>query len=310
MSLERIRVIVHGGVDSAGASTVDEGLDRAANAGYEAIARGGDAVAGVEAAVRVLEADPFFNAGRGSVLNEDGCIETDAGIVDGRLGRFAGVAALSDTLHPVSVAAELLRRAPGPVLLAGEGAERFARSLGMLAEDLRTVEQIVVWNQTRHGDAAGRSPFTGRALEASDTVGAIAVDTAGRIAAASSTGGMLLKMHGRVGDAAMFGAGIYSDERYAALCSGLGEVAIQLCLAMRAVLSAARGKTPEVAVSSCVNLLREKNAVGGVLLYDVATDEVAMAHNARHFPVVMRDASRSRSVRAAALSGGQGDVRG
>jgi beta-aspartyl-peptidase (threonine type) len=267
------------------------GLKTASAEGYDAIARGGDALAGVEAAVRMLEEYSLFNAGRGSVLNEEGLIETDASIIDGTSGRFAAVAALSDTLHPVSAAAELLRRAPGPVLLVGRGAERFARSLGMPPEDLRTDEQVAIWNRSRRGAGAARSPFTGRVLDGSDTVGAIAVDAAGRMAAASSTGGTLLKMQGRVGDAAVLGAGIYSDERYSALCSGLGEMAIQLCLALRTVLTARAVATVDAAVMASVQLLTQRGAVGGVLLFDSEEDRAAVAHNSTDFLVVARDSS-------------------
>ena len=230
----RCRVIVHGGVDSTGGRQELQALEEAAEVGHDVVFKGGDAVSAVEAAIRLLEDKPLFNAGLGSVLNQEGEVETDASIVDGSTGRFAGVAALTTAAHPISVAVDLLRRAPGPVLLAGEGARRFAAKTGAEERDLRTPEQVRVWERARAGLLESASLFTGRLPATSDTVGAIVVDQQARVAAGSSTGGILLKMPGRVGDAAILGAGIYADGSHAALCSGSGEAAIELSLAHRA----------------------------------------------------------------------------
>jgi L-asparaginase / beta-aspartyl-peptidase len=283
-----LRVVVDGGVDSPGGTEVLGALERAARTGERVLAERGDAVAAVEATVRVLEADPLFNAGLGSVLNEDGAVETDAGIADGARGRFAGVAALSGVLHPVSVAAELLHRSPGPVLPMGAGAARFARHVGAPAGEPRTAEQIRIWEQARTQGLEARSVFTGRRLAAADTVGAIALDGGGRLAA-SSTGGALLKMPGRVGDAAIFGAGIYADASRATLCSGLGEAAIELSLALRTASRHREEGDAEEAVRWGAGLLSRRRAVGGVVLFDAERDRIAVAHNAADFPVVAHD---------------------
>jgi beta-aspartyl-peptidase (threonine type) len=281
----RGRVIVHGGVDSPGGPQVLRALEDAARAGRESLGAGRDALAAAEAAIWVLEADPLFNAGLGSVLNKDGEVETDASIADGTNGRFAGVAALPGVIYPISVAAELLRRAPGPVLLAAAGAKRFAREIGAPERDLRTAEQLRIWEEVRKGEAPVRSPFTGRRIAVSETVGAIVLDGEGRLAAGSSTGGTLLKMAGRVGDAAIFGAGIYADGPFAALCSGLGEAAIELSLALRVVERYRQQRDPQAAVET-VELLNQRRAVGGIVLFDAEEDLVAVAHNAANFPVV------------------------
>jgi beta-aspartyl-peptidase (threonine type) len=280
----RGRVIVHGGVDCPASVQAELALGEACRAGWAALERGGPALLAVEEAIRVLEANPLFNAGVGSVLNELGDVETDAGIVDGTGGRFAGVAALGGALHPITVAAELLRRAPGPVLLAGSGARRFARQVGAAEGDLRTPEQLRNWEEARRGGGA-RSPFTGRAIRGTETVGAIVVDGEGRLAAGSSTGGVLLKMPGRVGDAAIFGAGIYADDRVAALCSGLGEAAIELALAVRAVDRYRTLRDLTEAATWAIGILSERRAIGGIVLFDAATDQVAVMHNAAAFPV-------------------------
>lgn len=291
----RPRIVIHGGVDSAGTPDALRGLERAAAVGYAALERGGEAVAAVEAAVRVLEENPVFNAGFGSVLNELGEVETDAAIVDGAMGRFAGVAALTGVMHPVSVAAELLRRAPGPVLLAGAGARRFADELGLGVEELRTSEQLMSWRRAKRGEISV-SPFTGRLAEIGDTVGAIALDRAGHLAAASSTGGVQLKPAGRVGDAAVFGAGIYADRRWAALCSGLGEAAIELTLAFRAVERCRQGSDPGEAARWAVGLLNDRRAVGGIVVFEATTGRVGVAHNATSYPVVEHDPEGLRPV--------------
>lgn len=298
-----LRLIVHGGVDSAPAPEVLAGLERAAAAGFDALSQGGDAVSAVESAVGVLEEDPLFNAGFGSVLNEAGEVETDAGIVDGTQGRFAAVAALTDVRRPSSVATELLRQAPGPVFLAGAGAKRFAIQIGMATDDLRTSEQVDSWERARRSGDVSMSPFTGRAATGTDTVGAIALDAGGRLAAGSSTGGVQLKLPGRVGDSAVFGAGIFADAERAALCSGLGEAAIELILAFRAVARCAAGDAVDEAAAWAVDRLTERHAVGGVVLFDGPTDHVAVVHNAQSFPVLLRDERGPRQVGAVPRSG-------
>jgi beta-aspartyl-peptidase (threonine type) len=280
-----VSVVVHGGVDTPSSPEVLDALERAARAGADAIDVSGDAVDGVEAAVRVLEDAPMLNAGYGSVLNRDGEVETDASVVDASTGRCAAVGALRGTEHPVSVAAELLRQAPGPVLLVGDGAERFARALRHPTRDLRTPERIRAWERSKAGDAR-YSPFTGRIHSPADTVGAIAVAPDGRVGVASSTGGLMMKLPGRVGDAAVFGAGIYGDARVAVLCSGVGEAAIQLSLSIRTALRYQERRDAHEAVTWAVEQVEARSAVGGVILLDRQSDQVAVAHNAEDFPVV------------------------
>jgi beta-aspartyl-peptidase (threonine type) len=289
------RVVVHGGVDTPSTPEVLDALERAARAGADAIDVSGDPVEGVEAAVRVLEDAPMLNAGYGSVLNRDGEVEADASVVDATAGRCASVGALRGTEHPVSVAAELLRQTPGPVLLVAEGAERFARALRHPTRDLRAPERIRAWERIQAGDA-GYSPFTGRVHSPADTVGAIAVAPDGRLAVASSTGGLMMKLPGRVGDAAVFGAGIYGDARVAVLCSGVGEAAIQLSLSIRTALRYQEGRDANEAVTWAVEHVGARSAIGGVILVDRETDPVAVAHNADVFPVVSLDPAGIRLV--------------
>lgn len=258
------RLIVHGDVDSAPTAEVLRGLEEAGAAGYDVLERGGHAIDAVEAAVRVLEEDPQFNAGLGSVLNEDGDVEIDTGIVDGTTGCFAGVAALTGVRFPISVAAELLRRSPGLVLLAGPRARRFATQMGLTMEDLRTPSS---WprGSTRGAEIRQR--------------------------AARSPAG--------VGDSTVFGAGIYAHASCAALCSGLGEAAIELTLAFRVVARCDDEEEADAAVARGVDLLSGHGATGGLIVYDANRDRLAVAHNATGFPVVLHAGDEPRAVQTA-----------
>ncbi len=275
-------LLVHGGIDmDAGADTF-EALARAGEAGLRVLQEGGPVAAAV-AAVAVLEGDARFNAGLGSVLNADGAVECDAGVVDGASGRFAGVGALTATLHPVCVAASLLRE-QRQVLVVGAGATAYSRALGHDAVDLRTDEQVAVWHAYQRSRDA-RSPFTGRVP--SETVGAIAVAADGTVAAASSTGGLLHKRPGRVGDSAILGAGLFADRYGAAVCSGVGEAAVELMLARwtverRRILH----DVSEAVQEAVLRAWRERRAPTAVLAYDVEADEYSAAHAGVDFPAL------------------------
>lgn len=261
-------------------------LRAAAEAGLARLRAGGSPASAAVAAVAVLEDDPLLNAGDGSVLNADGDVETDAAVVDGTANRFAAVAALRGIANPVRAAEALLTSGAGPVLLVGDGARRFARSAGLEERDLATAEQREFWRQARaQGADPSRSAFTGRPVAGTETVGAIVV-AGGRLAAASSTGGMLLKLAGRVGDAAIHGAGIYADEDVAVLCSGHGEATIELNLGLRVAERTRRGTVGDAVRWGVGAAERRKGMRGGVVAYSRATDTVAAAMNASSFPVV------------------------
>ncbi|MGH3443523.1 MAG: isoaspartyl peptidase/L-asparaginase [Nitriliruptorales bacterium] len=281
------RIVVHGGVDMPATHEVFDVLREAARRGADVLAAASDPVAAVEAAICHLEDAPIFNAGRGSVLNAEGMVESDAGIADGSSERFAGVSGLSDTTNPIRAAVELLRRRPGPVLLAGEGARRFARDAGLPSTDLRTDEQLAIWQEVRRsGLDAAVSAFTGRTLSLTETVGCIAASAQGRLVAASSTGGLLFKMPGRVGDASVNGAGIHADADLAVLCSGQGEASIELSLAQRAASQARLHGSMAAARWAVSHGVESKSMRGAVLVYDRRTDETSAVHSGASFPVV------------------------
>lgn len=200
-----------------------EGLDAALAAGAAILGQGDSALDAVEAAVRSLEEDPCFNAGRGSVLTASGCIELDAAIMDGRTRAAGAVSGLRTTRAPISLARRLLDRGPH-VFLSGHGADDFARAHGFeqvdnswfeIAERRRQLEELMAAggfdDEVKYG-----------------TVGAVAVDMDGHVAVATSTGGLTAKRWGRVGDSPLIGAGTFADDRSAAVsATGSGEFFIR-----------------------------------------------------------------------------------
>ncbi|MFN2473038.1 MAG: isoaspartyl peptidase/L-asparaginase family protein [Sphingomicrobium sp.] len=196
------------------------GLQSALDAGEAILSVGGAALDAVEAAVRVLEDDPAFNAGRGSVLNADGRAELDAAIMDGR-GRAAGaVAGLVTTRAPISLARAVMERTPH-ILLTYAGAESFALETGLEQVDN---DWFVTPERRRQLDEVMANGGEFDANIKYGTVGAVACDTHGNVAAATSTGGLTAKRWGRIGDSPLIGAGTYADNRAAAVsATGLGE---------------------------------------------------------------------------------------
>jgi beta-aspartyl-peptidase (threonine type) len=224
-------LVVHGGAGSMRPGRLDpeqekcarDGLEAALAAGANLLARGEAALAAVEAAVRVLEEDSCFNAGRGSVLTSEGHIELDAAIMDGRTRRAGAVAGLRTTRAPISLARLLLDKGPH-VFLSGKGADDFARNHGLeqvdngwfeVAERRRQLNELM-----RLGGFDDEVKY--------GTVGAVAVDVDGHVAVATSTGGLTAKRWGRVGDSPLIGAGTYADDRSAAVsATGSGEYFIR-----------------------------------------------------------------------------------
>ncbi len=213
-----MEIVVHGGAGNWRAESHDaarEGVGRAVDAGHAVLANGGDALDAVQAAVIVLEDDPVFNAGRGSVLDERGFVLLDASVMRGADRAAGAVAALRGIRNPVLAARAVLEEGRH-VMLAGEAATRFAREAG-----LDTAPEA--WFRTAERQ---------RAFEGGGTVGAVARDASGRVAAATSTGGTHGKHPGRVGDSPIIGAGTWADDATAAIsCTGDGEAIIRNALA-------------------------------------------------------------------------------
>ena len=195
------------------------GLEAALTAGSAILEKRESALDAVEAAVRVLEEDTCFNAGRGSVLTASGCIELDAAIMDGRDRRAGAVAGLRTTRAPISLARRLLDDGPH-VFLSGKGADDFARSHGLEQVDNSWFE--IPERRRQLEELLGEGGFDDEVKYG--TVGAVAVDVDGHVAVATSTGGLTAKRWGRVGDSPLIGAGTYADDRAAAVsATGSGE---------------------------------------------------------------------------------------
>ncbi len=243
-------LVVHGGAGKVAPDLVHPrlaGVQHAALVGWRVLSGGGTAVEAVEQAVRVLEDDPAFNAGRGACLNRDGEVELDASIMDGRDLMAGAVGAVQRIANPVSLARAVMQ-AGRHVLLVGEGAERFAAEVGIKAsasEMLVTERQRARWAGLQVAKA-----------EDPGTVGAVARDQAGHLAAATSTGGLPFKAPGRVGDSALIGCGTYADDRLgAASCTGHGEAIIRLVLAKTALEFLRMAEEPMDAARRAVELL-------------------------------------------------------
>jgi L-asparaginase / beta-aspartyl-peptidase len=254
-------VIVHGGAGADPGDAADElraGVRAAALAGWRALGGDGRAVDAVEAAVRVLEDHPRFNAGRGSVLTAAGTVEMDASIMDGERLACGAVAAISRVANPVTLARRVMEEGHH-VLLVGDGAHAFARAAGLPDCD----PALLITDRRRTQLAAHLEDTRG-------TVGAVAIDRHGTIAAATSTGGMVGKRPGRVGDSPLIGCGTYADNRLGGVsCTGSGEAIIRVVLAYRALEGLGRDGDPDAAAHAAVELLvKDGRGEGGLILVD------------------------------------------
>jgi len=238
-------LIVHGGAgaDPGGRDELRAGMRDAVGAGWRALAAGGSSLDAVEAAVRSLEDHPRFNAGRGSVLTSTGTVETDASIMEGDRLRNGAVAAVAGVRNPITLARRILEEGRHSFFV-GEGAVARARDLGV---PLCDPAELVTEPQRRRLAA----------LQAG-TVGAVALDRSGTIAAATSTGGTPGKLPGRVGDSALIGCGTYAESTLGgASCTGDGEAILKMV--------GEPGHACEVALSV---LVEEGRGQGGLILVD------------------------------------------
>jgi L-asparaginase / beta-aspartyl-peptidase len=274
-------LIVHGGAGDWSAEDGDgEALlaacRAAARAGSEILRAGGSALDAATAAVVVLEDDPRFNAGTGSALTAEGQVECDASVMCGD-GRAGAVGALRGVKNPVALARLVMEKTPH-VLLVGAGAAAFAVEQGWapLPPDALVTERMRTKWRAAQARAAGQS---------GGTVGCVACDAAGRLAAATSTGGTMLKRPGRVGDSALIGAGTYADEGAGAVsCTGLGEAFIKAAAAKAAVEAMRAGRSPTEAARAILPSVRRHGGGGGLIGVDaagrlgLAFDTPRMAH--------------------------------
>ncbi len=249
----------------------------AAERGRDVLQRGGSALDAVEAAIRVMEDDPTFDAGTGSVLVADGSVELDAGLMDGTSLKVGAVAVVKHFRNPISLARRVLE-ASEHHLLVGEGAEAFARAQGFEAVDNRSL--VVVREQALYEEFLAGTRKASDSFGPADTVGAVALDAAGRMAAGNSTGGVSFSLPGRVGDAPLPGIGYGAEDGLGGVaCTGWGEHILRVGLAMRALQALERGLDAQAAAEAAVALLSQRvGGQGGLVLLD-ASGRVGLAHS-------------------------------
>ena len=286
-------IIVHGGAGEWPKSKQAAGLSGvrlAATRGFRLLQQGQSSIKAVEAAVMEMEDNPVFNAGSGSTLNLVGQVEADAGIMDGKTRRGAGVALLRHTKNPISLA-RLVMEKTDHALLAGKSAERLGDAFGLPRANLKLPERVYQWEQARRGLAKGVLGNFSRNLKlirskgqniVGDTVGALAIDQNGDLAAADSTGGVSLKLPGRIGDSPILGAGLYADNRVgAATATGVGEIAMRLVVS-KSACDAMQSLTAQQVASRTVNLVTRLAGRGlGIVTLD-CNGLYGVAHNTPH----------------------------
>lgn len=289
-----IALIAHGGAGKwrpgSDADAV-EGLRAAVEAGRAILAAGGSALDAVCATVTGLEDNPIYNAGTGAVLNFDGFCELDACVMESRGARVGAVSGLQRVRNPVLVARKVMEETDH-VMLTGDGAQRFARVMGFPDHDPVTPERRADWfdKRNRIDEVLGARALKMRRFlaehpeYAGGTVGAAAVDSAGVLAAATSTGGVTLKMVGRVGDSPVPGAGNYACARVAASATGTGEFVLR-SLATRAIAERVEGGAAlaDAVAAVLARLGEDYDADVGLIAVDDRGTPVAL-HRTRDMP--------------------------
>ncbi len=269
-------IIVHGGAWDIPPDLLEpsiSGVERAAREGFKLLQEGRSALDAVERAVVLMEDDPTFDAGVGSVLNIEGYVELDAIIVDGSSLKFGSVAAVRRVKNPVSLARAIMDEMD-EMMFVSAGAERIALELGF---ELVDPEELIV---KRELEAWKR-----RISRLRGTVGAVALDSSGKVAAATSTGGIPLKKPGRVGDTPLIGCGAYANELGGASSTGQGEPIMRVMLSRLAVDFLERGLHPTEAARRSLSIMADRTGGwGGIIVLD-RMGRVGYAHTSRRMAV-------------------------
>ena len=248
---------------------------KATAAAWEVLSKGGRALDAVEAGVRVPEADPEdTSVGYGGLPDRDGCVTLDACIMD-EFGNAGSVSFLQHIMHPISVARRLMEKTPH-VMLTGEGALQFALSEGFIKENLLTAHARQAWEEWKI-----KSEYKPKInVERHDTIGMVALDVQHRIAGACTTSGMAFKMHGRVGDSPIIGAGMFADNEVGGAAStGLGELVLRTLGSFLVVEEMRRGAHPQKAVETAVKRIARKYPE---LTKDAQVGFIALDKKGRH----------------------------
>jgi beta-aspartyl-peptidase (threonine type) len=299
---KKVGLVIHGGagiIDRSKMTPEKEreyrsGLERALSAGYEILKRGGSSLDAVEAAVRALEDDPHFNAGKGAVFTDAGTNELDAAIMDGQTLKAGAVANLRRIRNPISLARMLMEKPEQsakspkvePVLIVGEGAEKFAKENGVELVDQKYFFTQERWDalqrikEAQKSGGAGGNKFFISDQDRHGTVGAAALDQAGNLAAATSTGGTTNKRAGRIGDSPLIGAGTYANNQTCAVsCTGDGEYFIRATVAHEiSALMEHKGTSLREAAQMALDRAKKLGGDGGLIAID-KNGETALPFN-------------------------------
>ncbi|NLV90928.1 MAG: isoaspartyl peptidase/L-asparaginase [Firmicutes bacterium] len=299
-----LAIIVHGGMEDTVipphlAERRNSGAKRACELGYQTLVRGGSALDAVEAAVRCMEDDPIFDAGTGSYYNLCGEIEMDASIMTSA-GEGAGVACIQRVQNPISVARKVMETTPH-VLIVGEGAELFARLHGFPEYDpatemaRRLLEEQVAKLPEELREVLKRYQEIRKKHKSYSTVGAVAVDGRGLIAAATSTGGNPQKLPGRVGDTPILGAGTFAASAAGASATGHGEGIIKLGVTRTVVEAVNKGREVDTACQDIVTAGKGAKIPLGVIALD-RRGRPSAQHNGAFMPAFYQSEELSEAV--------------
>jgi beta-aspartyl-peptidase (threonine type) len=277
-------MLVHGGAWAIPDDALEahlHGVQAAAALGWQVLQLGGSCLDAIEAAVVAMEEDETFDAGRGSFLNMDGRVQLDALMMDGATLRAGGVGCVEHIRNPIRAAKKVLTESPH-VYFVGTGAERFAQEHGieLCSNDELIIEREVLRLREAKKQGYLEMPDEFGPMRSHDTVGAVALDSDGNIAAATSTGGTLNKAPGRVGDSSLIGCGCYADNRSAAVSTtGWGEPMMKLVLSKWAADRVEDGLVPQEAAQRALYYLKKRlNGHGGIIIVDTR-GRIGLAHN-------------------------------
>ncbi|MEM3550256.1 MAG: isoaspartyl peptidase/L-asparaginase [Candidatus Bathyarchaeia archaeon] len=310
MEKRKIGIVVHGGAGTWHAERSQPGLQgviKAAETGYDILNKGGGAVEAVVEAVAMMEDEGVFNAGYGSTLNIEGHVEMEASVMDGKTMQAGAVGLLKDIKNPIRLA-KIVMEKTDHVFVAGEGAEKLARIFNLERRNPVTELRLKYYGNQRRALFEGKFELPRLSelikcypdLFKLETVGAVALDNDGNVAAATSTGGFPLKFPGRIGDSPLIGCGTYADNMSGA-CSatGVGEIAIKLVLAKTVCNFMENGKSPQNAVEDAIRIVNERfagayNSMGLIAIN--RKGEIGAAHNSANLCWAYMNSENHRPV--------------
>lgn len=306
--MKKATIIVHGGagpIKPQFRENALKGVKKAVEAGFDLLKRGGSALDAVEEAVKVLEDNPTFNAGIGSTLTIDGKIEMDASIMDGKTLNAGAVAMVGNIRHPVTLARIIMEKTDH-VVIAGSFAEKIAELFSLEKCNPITENRLKIWEEYKTKAIEGTYPYLPKLTNliklfpelVTDTVGAVARDQDGNVAAATSTGGLTLKLPGRIGDTPLIGCGNYADNDAGAVsATGIGEVAIRLVLAKTICDFMKNGLIAQKAAEKGIELVIEKqnNLPMGVIAVDKYGNP-GIAHNSESLSWAMITSDNLKTI--------------